>query len=192
MREKENHMNMKPALLLVDIQLDYFPEGRMQVVGAVPASRAAGKLLAVFRERALPVIHIQHIAARKGATFLLPDTEGIDFHENVKPLPGEIVIRKHYPNSFRGTDLRAELLAKDVKELVICGMMSHMCIDATTRAAFDNGYSCIVAHDACATRNMTFDGIEIPAAHVHGSFMAALGAVYARVSSCAEIIGLLA
>ncbi len=179
---------MKPALLLVDIQRDYFPQGRMEVVGADEASRIAGRLLAAFREKGFPLLHIQHLAARKGATFLLPGTEGIEFHENVKPLAGEAVITKHYPNSFRGTDLREQLLAADVRDLVICGMMSHMCVDATTRAAFDNGYSCIVAHDACATRNLIFGGSEIPAVQVHGSFMAALGAVYAKVSTSADII----
>ena len=89
------------------------------------------------------------------------------------------MVKKHFPNSFRDTDLEKELLSRGIKELVICGMMSHMCIDTTTRAAFDKGYTCLVAHDACATRNMVFNGIEIPAAHVHGAYMAALGAVFA-------------
>lgn len=183
---------MMPALLLVDIQRDYFPQGRMEVVGAVEAGRAAGKLLAAFRDRGFPVFHIRHIAARAGATFLLPGTEGIDFHETAMPLPGEPVITKHYPNSFRATGLREELIVRDVRDVVICGMMSHMCVDATARAAFDSGYSCTVAHDACATRNMTFGCVEIPAKQVHGSFMAALGAVYAKVSSTTDIIGSLA
>lgn len=131
---------MKPALLLVDIQQDYFPNGRMEVVGAAEASQAAKRLLHHFREKKLPIVHILHIAARPNATFLLPNTEGINFHENVKPLPGEIVIKKHFPNSFRDTDLQEYLRSKDIQELVLCGMMSHMCIDTTTRAAFDLGY----------------------------------------------------
>lgn len=182
---------MKPALLLVDIQQDYFPNGRMEVVGAVEASHVAKRLLDRFRKNNLPIVHIQHIAARPGATFLLPKTEGISFHENVTPLPGEAVIKKHFPNSFRDTELEEYLLSKGIKDLVICGMMSHMCIDATTRAAFDKGYACIVAYDACATRNLAFHGLDIPASHVHGAYMAALGAVYAKVLSTAEIIGLL-
>lgn len=180
---------MKQALVLVDIQKDYFPKGRMEVVSAVEASRAAKRLLDHFREKNLPVVHIQHIATRPGATFLLPDTDGISFHESVAPLSDETVIKKHFPNSFRDTALQEQLDSQGIKELVICGMMSHMCIDATTRAAFDKGYSCSVAHDACATRNLVFQGFEIPAAHVHGAYMAALGAVYAKVSSAAEIIG---
>ncbi len=182
---------MKPALVLVDIQRDYFPRGRMEVVGAVEAGRAAGRLLGAFREKHLPVIHIQHIAARPSATFFLPDTEGIDIQDGVKPLPGEPVIRKHFPNAFRGTDLEEQLASRSVTDLVICGMMSHMCIDATTRAAFDKGFACTVAHDACATRALSFGGVDIPAAHVHGSFMAALGAVYARLSSVSEIVAML-
>lgn len=182
---------MKPALVLVDIQQDYFPNGRMEVGGAVEASLVAKKLLDYFRENNLPIVHIQHIAARPGATFLLPNTEGINFHESVKPLPDEAVIKKHFPNGFRDTELEKYLLAKGIRDLVVCGMMSHMCIDATTRAAFDMGYTCMVAHDACATRNMVFNGLDIPAKHVHGSYMAALGAVFAKVSSAEEIIGML-
>jgi nicotinamidase-related amidase len=181
---------MKPALVLVDIQRDYFPEGRMEVVGAIKASQVAKRLLDHFREKDLPVVHIQHIATRAGATFLLPNTEGINFHESVAPLSDEMVIKKHFPNSFRETEMEEYLLSKGIRQLVICGMMSHMCIDATTRAAFDKGYVCIVAHDACATRNMTFKGIDIPAKDVHGAFMAALGSVYAKVLSAEEIIGM--
>lgn len=179
---------MKPALLLVDIQQDYFPKGRMEVSGAVEASQAATRLLDHFREKHLQIVHIQHIAARPNATFLLPNTEGIKFHESVEPLPGEMVIEKHFPNSFRETGLAEHLRSKDIKGLVICGMMSHMCIDTTTRAAFDLGYACTVAHDACAARNMVFNGLDIPAAHVHGSYMAALGAVFAKVLSAKDII----
>jgi nicotinamidase-related amidase len=179
---------MNSALIVVDIQLDYFPKGRMEVTGAVECSRMAKQLLEIFRRKNLPIVHIQHIAARPNATFLLPNTEGIDFHENVKPLPGEAVIKKHFPNSFRDTNLEDHLISLQVRELVICGMMSHMCIDATTRAAFDKGYTCTVAHDACATRNAAFNGLDIPAQHVHGAYMAALGAVYAKVLSTEEVI----
>jgi nicotinamidase-related amidase len=182
---------MKPALILVDIQQDYFPHGRMEVAGAVEASQVAKRLLDYFRKKGLPIVHIQHIAARAGATFLLPNTEGINFHENAKPLSGETVITKHFPNSFRDTVLEEYLAAKGIKELVICGMMSHMCIDATVRAAFDKGYTCLVAHDACAARKLVFHGVVIPAEHVHGAYMAALGAVYAKVLSAEEIFGTL-
>jgi len=182
---------MNPALILVDIQKDYFPNGKTEVVGAIEAAKAAKRLLDHFREKKLPIIHIQHISTRPGVTFFLPNTDGINFHESVAPVPDERVIQKHFPNSFRDTALQEYLTSKGIKELIICGMMSHMCIDTTVRAAFDMGYQCMVAHDACATRNLVFQGVEIPAASVQGAYLAALGAVFAKVLSAGEIIATL-
>jgi nicotinamidase-related amidase len=182
---------MNTALILVDIQQDYFPEGRMELVGAVEASLEAKRLLNCFRDKNLPIVHIQHVSLSKDATFFLPHTQGINFHENVSPVVAEKKIIKHFPNSFRETDLDAYLDSKGVDTLVIGGMMSHMCIDATVRAAFDKGYPCLVAHNACAAKNLVFGSSDIPAKHVHGAYMAALGAVYAKVLSAQEIIAML-
>jgi nicotinamidase-related amidase len=179
---------LKTALLLIDIQQDYFPNGKMEVVNAVGSSVVAKKLLDYFRMNRMPVAHIQHFSTRPGTTFLIPETDGAKIHENVTPLADEPVIPKNYPNSFRGTVLDEFLSSKGIEQLIICGMMSHMCIDTTVRAAFDKGYTCLVAHDACATRNLVFNGMEIPAESVHASFMAALGSVFAQVQSADNII----
>ncbi|HOD36708.1 MAG TPA: cysteine hydrolase family protein [Syntrophales bacterium] len=179
---------MKTALLIVDIQNDYFPKGKMELEGSTEASLRAKELLELFRAEKLPVFFVQHISAQKGAAFFLPDTEGALIHENVRPLPGETVIRKHYPNSFRETGLLDHLKKEQVGRLLVCGMMTSMCIDATVRAAFDYGFQCLVAHDACATRSHQFKEITIPATHVHGAFLAALGSVYARVMSTKDTI----
>jgi len=178
---------MKTALLLVDIQNDYFPNGHMELEGAVTASEKARKLLAYFREKHLPVIHIQHVSIRKGANFFLPNTEGVLIHHNVQPLPSEVVIQKHYPNGFRNTSLKSVLEEMNIKRLIICGMMTHMCIDATVRAACDFEYECIVIHDACATRSLQFDGKEIPAEQVHNTILASLNGTYAQVISLEEL-----
>jgi nicotinamidase-related amidase len=187
MENRRGHL-MKTALLIVDIQNDYFPKGKMELEGSIEASLRAKEILDIFRTEKLPVIFIQHISAQKGATFFLPDTEGAIIHENVQPLPGETVIRKHYPNSFRETGLLDHLKKEQVGRLLVCGMMTSMCIDATVRAAFDYGFQCVVLHDACATRSLKFKDSNIPAIHVHGAFLAALGSVYARVMSTSEVI----
>jgi nicotinamidase-related amidase len=179
---------MTTALLLIDIQNDYFPGGKMELEGSFEASQKAGKILAGFREKQLPLVHMQHLATRPGATFFVPDTEGVKIHENVAPLPGEVVIQKNFPNGFRNTPLLDFLKEKQVDEVVVCGMMTHMCVDATTRAAFDYGFACTVIHDACATRALTFGQQTVPAAQVHAAFLAALGFVYARVLSAAEFL----
>jgi len=131
---------------------------------------------------------VQHLALGPGAPFFRPDTVGVEINESVQPLPGEPVIQKHYPNAFRDTGLLAALRNAGVEDLVICGAMSHMCIDASTRAAFDFGFKCTVIHDACASRDLTFAGRSIPAAQVHGAFMAALGMRYARIMSLEDFL----
>jgi len=179
---------MSDGLVIIDIQNDYFPGGNMEVINAEAAAFHARLLLENFRTNNKPIVHIQHIATREGATFFLPETRGVDIHESVYPLADEIVMTKNYPNSFRNTRLEEFLDDHGVKEIIFCGMMSHMCIDATVRAAFDKGFDCTVAHDACAARNLSHDGIDVPGSHVHASYMAALGAVYATVSASREII----
>lgn len=177
---------MTTALLLIDIQNDYFPGGAMEVVGALEAANHARKLLAEFRKRALPVVHIQHIATRPGATFFLPGTKGVEFHESVTPMGEEPVFHKHYPNSFRETPLLEHLRSKGVVRLVIAGMMTHMCIDTTTRAAADLGFACLLAHDACATRALSFNGTSVPAESVQAAYLAALNGLFAKVQSTTE------
>ncbi|HJV66932.1 MAG TPA: cysteine hydrolase family protein [Geomonas sp.] len=178
---------MAKALLLIDIQNDYFPGGAMELVGSVDAGIKAGKLLELFRRRSLPVIHVQHLSTRAGATFFIPGTAGAEMHPSVIPLEGEKVVVKNYPNSFKETFLLEELRRLEVDQLVIAGMMTHMCIDTTTRAAADLGFKCTLAHDACATRALSFGGVAVPAEQVQTAFIAALNGMFATVLSVDEI-----
>jgi nicotinamidase-related amidase len=143
--------------------------------------------LRVFRQKSLPIIHIQHIFTRPGAKFFLPGTPGALIHTSVAPLDGETVFQKHYPNSFRETPLLEHLRQGQITQLVIAGMMTHMCIDTTTRAAADLGFECRLAHDACATKALAFGGVTVPAEQVHTAFLAALNGSFARVLSVAEV-----
>jgi nicotinamidase-related amidase len=179
---------MATALLLIDIQNDYFPGGKMELAGSLEASLRAREILAFFRGKHLPVVHIQHVAARPGATFFLPDTEGVKIHPNVEPWPGEVIFQKNYPNSFRSTPLLGHLQDNKVDEVVVCGMMTHMCVDATVRAAFDYGLEVTVVHDGCATRTLAFQNQTIAAAQVQGAFLSALSFLYARVVSTEEYL----
>ncbi len=179
---------MTSALLLIDIQNDYFPGGKMELEGSEAAARVAAELLRCFRERGLPVVHVQHLAIRPGATFFVPGTPGAEIHAAVQPLAGEPVIQKHFPNSFRETGLLACLQARAVDQLVVAGMMTHMCVDASVRAATDLGLACRVAQDACATRALEFGGRRVAAADVQAAFLAALNGSYGRVLSAAAIM----
>lgn len=180
---------MATGLLLIDIQNDYFPGGAMELVGMEVASVEAAGLLRAFRERGAPIYHVQHFSVRPGSTFFVPDTSGVEIHSAVTPQSSESVTPKNFPNAFRETDLAEKLHKDGVSAVTVCGAMSHMCIDASARAAFDLGFEVSVASDACATRDLTFEGRTLAAADVHASFMSALSAPYATVASARELLG---
>lgn len=179
---------MKKALIIIDIQNDYFEGGKMPLVGSLEASLKAKSLLQYFREQKLPVIHIQHLSVRDDATFFIQNTKGVEIHDNVTPLDSEPIVQKYYPNSFRETNLKTLLDNLEVTDLVICGMMTSMCVDATTRAAKDLGYNCSVVSDACAAPNLQLKDEVIDARNVHNSFLAALSFFYATVITFDEFL----
>lgn len=172
---------MTRGLLLIDIQNDYFPGGRMELHGAHGALKNARLLLDAFRQDHRPIIHIQHISLHAGATFFLPDTPGADIHPDVAPRDGERVFVKHAPNSFYGTGLADHLKDQGLESLMVCGMMTHMCIDTTVRAAKDHGLILTLAGDACATRDLVFGRETILAPMVQKTFLAALQGTFAEV-----------
>ena len=179
---------MTTALLLVDIQYDYFPGGKMELEGSAQAGYQAGKILDYFRQKKLPRIHVQHVSAYPGAPFFVAGTPGVEIHESVKPVDGEAVFQKHFPNSFRDTPLLDHLKTNDIDSLVISGMMTNMCVDATVRAAFDYGFKSTVLSDACANRSLSYQALEIPAQYVHAAFLASLSPIYARILTVDEYI----
>lgn len=176
------------ALLIIDLQNDYFPGGKMELEGSPAAGEKAREALAAFRAKGLPVFHVRHLSLRPGATFFLPGTEGAEIHASVRPAAGEPVIEKNFPNSFRGTDLKERLERAGVKHLVVAGMMTHMCVDASVRQANDYGFGVTLLADACATRAQKFGAETVPARQVHAAFLAALNGAYAKVASTEEIL----
>jgi nicotinamidase-related amidase len=174
---------MDTALILVDIQNDYFPGGNCKLFQSEAAAEQAARALAFFREKGMPVFHVQHVAMKPDATFFLPATRGAEQYASVLPAPGEPVVVKHAPDSFFDTELSRLLEEKNIARLVVCGMMSHMCIDTTVRSAKRLGYAVTLLHDACATKDLVFMDCRIPAQTVHGAFMAALDGTFATVTS---------
>jgi nicotinamidase-related amidase len=178
----------KRALVLIDIQNDYFPGGKLPLTGIESAADNAAKLLAAARAAGDLVVHVRHEFPTPDAPFFAPGSEGAKIHPQARGLQGEPVVLKHQVNSFRETDLKAILDRHGIEELVICGAMSHMCVDAGVRAASDLGYKCVVVHDACATRDQEFEGTLVSAADVHAAFMSALRFGYARLVSTEEYL----
>lgn len=168
---QNDESSVKPALLIIDIQNFYFPGEGPGLVNAEPASEVAKDVLQLCRSNKIPVIHVRHDSKK-----------GFDIHKNVEPLPHEKVITKTEVNCFKGTDLLAYLKENQINRLILIGMQTQMCLEAAVRAGHDFGFDCIVVQDACATRNLNFEGITIEAADVHASTLASLrDGGYARI-----------
>jgi len=166
----------RSALLLIDIQDFYFPGGRVPLVEPEKAAQNAARLLEHFRKEELPVIHVRHNSEPGGM-----------IHKIVEPLPGEMIFSKDAVNCFVNTDLLDSLRSNRIDTLVICGMQTHMCVEAATRAASDYGFKCILVHDACTTRDLKYGERLIKAEDVHYSTLVTLKN-YATVVSASEYL----
>ncbi len=173
----------KRGLIVIDLQNEYLPTGKLPLSGIAAAVNNAVRVIADAREKGIPVFHIRHEFAHGESPVFVPGTEGVQIQPAVAPVGGEPVIVKNYVNAFRNTDLKQQLDARGVEEVVIIGAMSHMCVDAGVRAAADMGYPVTVLYDACATLDLTFGEVTVPAAHVHATMMAAFEFGYATVAS---------
>lgn len=169
------------VILVVDLQNEYWPAGNYALDGIETAAANAARVMDHARAKGDLVVNIRH-EMPEGPLFV-PGTAGADINDAVRPAPGEPVITKNFPNSFRDTGLSEFLKEKGIEDVVVIGAMSHMCVDATVRAANDLGYNTTTIHDACATRDLDFDGITVPAAQVHAALMSALSFGYGEVIS---------
>ena len=175
------------GLLIIDIQRDYFPGGAFPLVEPEAAAEAARRALDRFRAEGEPIVHVRHIWDAPDAPFFKKGTAGTEIHPLVAPEGDETLITKDEPNAFLGTDLEQRLRADGIDELVVAGMMSSMCVDASVRAGADLGFGMTVIHDGCAAPNLEFGGTEVPGASVHAAFMAALGSGYATLASSTDV-----
>lgn len=179
---------MNTALLCIEIQKDHFPSGKNPLERSQEAAAKAQQALQAFRDKKRTIIHVQHISTQPDASFMLPCTKGAEFFETVQPLKNETIIKKHYPNSFKDTQLLNHLIKNQINHLLICGMSTHLSIDATVRAAHDLGFSCTVLHDACTAHSLEFNHNPISAQQVHHAFMAALQYGYAAITNTDDYV----
>ena len=180
--------SMARALVIVDIQNDYFPGGAHPLHEPEAAAAAAQSLLERFRAGGEAVVHVQHVWDAPDAPFMRPGTAGVEIYEPLAPLAGETLIRKDAPNAFLRTSLERELRERGAGELVVCGMMTSMCVDATVRAASDLGFEVTLVHDACAAPALSFGGVEVSAPAAHAAFVGALASAYATVADAAGLL----
>lgn len=175
------------ALVIIDIQNFYFEGGNTPLVEPIAASKVAGDVLEHFRKEGKLIIHVQH-KWEKDTAYTAEEEYQVTIHPNVAPKEGEKIVVKHYPNSFQKTELLEYLRKHGIEELVVCGMMTHMCIDASVRASKDFGFNCTLISDACTTKDLEVQGQVVPAAQVHSSFLAAMNGYYAKVLTAEDYL----
>lgn len=171
---------MKEALLVIDVQNDYFPGGKNELYKALEAEKEVKKLIDESRAAGRPIIYMQHLQGPEDS-FFNEGTPGAEISERIAPQAGDKVIQKRYPNSFLETELDEYLKGLGVTKLIVCGMMTHMCVDATVRSCMDHGYEVDLYADACATKDLELNGEVLPAETVHKVFIASLDGVFATV-----------
>ena len=172
---------MKTGLVLVDIQNDYFKGGKYELFEPEKAVLNAKKILDFFRNNKMPIFYVKHINTNEKSTFFIQGTDGTNIYKDVCPEEGEKIIIKHTPDSFFQTNLQNELKSEKITELVVCGMMTHMCIDTTVRAARNFGYNVTLIEDACACRDLIWNEEKISALIVQKTFMASLNGTFADI-----------
>lgn len=175
------------ALLIIDVQNDYFAAGHMALHQPESALHHINQLEQHFRENQQPIIYIQHVQLDATRSFFIKDTEGVDLHAGLHITADSLIIEKHFPNSFFQTDLKQLLDHLNVGKLMITGMMTHMCVDATTRAAKELGYETTVVADATATRELVFEGQYIAAETVQQVLLATLQ-MLSKVTNTQEVL----
>lgn len=167
------------ALIMIDCQNTY-REGVMKLEGIEEALEEARVLLQKARAQGVPVFHIRHDAG-PGSPYDVNDRIGA-IADIVAPEGDEPVITKNFPNSFVQTDLDEQLKAKGVKNIVLAGFMTHMCVNSTAHGGFNLGYSPTVVASATATRPLeAANGKVLSAQEVHDGALASTRDLYAAV-----------
>ena len=169
------------ALIMIDLQNTY-REGVMRLTDVEPAIAEAARLLARARDAGIPIFHIQHDAGA-GSPYDVSARIGA-ISDEVAPRAGETVIVKNYPNAFVHTDLEQKLAATGIKDLILAGFMTHMCVNSTARGAFNLGYRPTVVAATTATRDLPgSDGSVVPASAIQAASLAAVADLFAIVAA---------
>ena len=154
------------TLLVIDVQNDYFPGGAWALPDAPQVLPNILGLIENTRARGDGGIYIQHVTP-EGAPVFAQGSEGGKFHPDLDVSPDDAVFTKSKPSSFHDTGLHEFLQGHGVEAVDICGFMTHMCCDTTTREAFSRGYAVRLFSDACAAKTLEVGGEEIPHDTVH-------------------------
>ncbi|WP_050908877.1 cysteine hydrolase family protein [Vibrio harveyi] len=154
------------ALLVIDLQNDYFPNGKFPLWNTEATLNNIKGAIAKANEKNIPIIHIQHIAdpAMGIAPFFNEGAEGADIHPEILALaPSADVVIKHFADSFEQTNLEEVLQKHGVTELLVCGMMTQNCVTHTAISKAAEKYDVSILMDCCTTVDEMIHNIALHA-----------------------------
>jgi nicotinamidase-related amidase len=139
---------MKPALLVIDVQRQFYKRGPVTVQSLDSAVEYINAAIGLFRQKSLPVVCIQHMNQETG---LGPGVDGFEVPERLNVLPSDPHVHKTYGNAFRKTSLEADLRKLGVDTVIITGFCAEYCVLSTIRGAEDLDLMPIVLQGALAS-----------------------------------------
>jgi nicotinamidase-related amidase len=175
-------MSNAKALLVIDVQNGMFSLPGNPVYKAEHLLSIIKKLIHEFRENNIPIIYIQHTDENESP--LMANTSGWKIRPEISPLKSDVVIQKTTPNSFLGTELQSILDNQNIKEIIICGLQSELCIDTTCRQAKALGYNVILVEDG----HSTFDTELLSAEQIWAHHNSVLSGWFATIRKSSEIM----
>jgi nicotinamidase-related amidase len=179
----------KTALIVVDFQYEYF-DGKMKIPDGLKALKEAKKLVDFAHKKGMTVVFVRHEGPADGPLFA-KGSHFADFHKDLSPANGDLVITKATPSSFVGTDLDAQLKKLGISDLIVTGLMTHMCVSSTARDAVPLGYQVIIPEDATATRDLaTWDGKVIDHNDLQRAALAGVADVFAEIKTTQQVLAL--
>ncbi len=143
---------MSKALLVIDVQNDYFADGKFPLWNAETVSENVEKAIYKAQENNIPVIYVQHVVKQEPAAFFGEETPGVEINSRIlAAAPDAPIIEKQHADSFHGTTLEETLNKLDVTELFVCGMMTHNCVTHTAISKSAEKYGITILPDCCTT-----------------------------------------
>ena len=184
-----NLSHSNPALLIIDFQKGFDEEAHWG--GNRNNQDAESRIVQIldkWRAHGLPVFHILHSSLEAGSA-LQESQPGFQMKDELQPLEGEPVIKKHVNSAFIGTDLKERLDSRDISHLVIVGLTTNHCVSTTTRMAGNLGYDVLLISDATATFDRVgINGEKFDAETIHQTALASLNDEFAEVIDTEQLM----
>ena len=161
----------KQALIVIDIQNDYFADGKYPLHNPEITTANNLRAMAIANEKGIPIIHVQHLVAPElgEGLFFYDNSVGAEIHEDIiAAAPNSPIVIKRHADSFEKTNLEHLLQEMAVEEILITGMMTHNCVTHTALSPAAAKYNPKVIEECCCTVDPIAHALAVDSMQVRG------------------------